>query len=605
MWLRSPARRRLRAPRRRGAPPARARASRWVADAGSGNSDHREFGLAGLTAAKLGVPDDPRGTPPPTSPHGCGHGPSRGCAALETLPGAESRRRTWRPARLRPYPERRARGRHDPLRGEPHPARAGGPRARRDPHAAPALRARPLGRAARGPRASTSVDAHGKHLFLRFEGGLTIHSHLRMTGSWRVLEPGRRWPRSPRRAWLVLRRGDREVVQFNGPVLELMTEGRTRFDQRLAALGPDILAPELRRRRASCAACATTTRRARSATRCSTSARSRASATCGRPRAASRRASIRGGRPGRCPTPRRWRSSTRAGRACSSRRSTATRRRFRRVYGRAGLPCPRCGPLARSAARAGGRQPPDLLVPAMSDVTPAPRRPQGRRPHRAGQHARLVRRRARRARRHDRVRRAAARTTGRAGTSRLVLAHDYAHVAARRADARAGARAPGVARVRRRSSSTSTSSCPGYERRVVEALRRHGLVERTLVSTHVHAQPRRAARARAAAAARLVGAAGAARLHGVPAHRRSRPTAARPQCAGGCPRDRRRPRARRALRRADGALAARHAAAGARRVREAGGDLYVWTVDDAARIRALEALGVTGVITNDPRLFGT
>jgi len=38
-------------------------------------------------------------------------------------------------------------------------------------------------------------------------------------------------------------------------------------------------------------------------------------------------------------------------------------------------------------------------------------------------------------------------------------------------------------------------------------------------------------------------------------------------------------------------------------VREAGGELYVWTVDDARRIRSLEALGVTGVITNDPRLF--
>jgi glycerophosphoryl diester phosphodiesterase len=38
-------------------------------------------------------------------------------------------------------------------------------------------------------------------------------------------------------------------------------------------------------------------------------------------------------------------------------------------------------------------------------------------------------------------------------------------------------------------------------------------------------------------------------------------------------------------------------------VREAGGELYAWTVDDASRIRALEALGVTGVITNDPRLF--
>jgi glycerophosphoryl diester phosphodiesterase len=38
-------------------------------------------------------------------------------------------------------------------------------------------------------------------------------------------------------------------------------------------------------------------------------------------------------------------------------------------------------------------------------------------------------------------------------------------------------------------------------------------------------------------------------------------------------------------------------------VRGAGGELYVWTVDDARRIRSLEALGVTGVITNDPRLF--
>jgi glycerophosphoryl diester phosphodiesterase len=38
-------------------------------------------------------------------------------------------------------------------------------------------------------------------------------------------------------------------------------------------------------------------------------------------------------------------------------------------------------------------------------------------------------------------------------------------------------------------------------------------------------------------------------------------------------------------------------------VHSAGGELYVWTVDDAARIRALEALGVDGVITNDPRLF--
>jgi len=93
-------------------------------------------------------------------------------------------------------------------------------------------------------RAVLSVDAHGKHLFLRFEGDLTLHSHLRMTGSWAVYRAGQRWRRAARRAWLILRAPGHEVVQFDGPVLELLTESRTRFDQRLAALGPDILAPE-------------------------------------------------------------------------------------------------------------------------------------------------------------------------------------------------------------------------------------------------------------------------------------------------------------------------------------------------------------------------
>jgi endonuclease VIII len=93
-------------------------------------------------------------------------------------------------------------------------------------------------------RAVTSVDTHGKHLFLRFEGDLVLHSHLGMVGVWGVYGPGRRWGRSARRAWIVLRSAGHEVVEFDGPLLELMTEGRTRFDQRLAALGPDILAEE-------------------------------------------------------------------------------------------------------------------------------------------------------------------------------------------------------------------------------------------------------------------------------------------------------------------------------------------------------------------------
>jgi len=93
-------------------------------------------------------------------------------------------------------------------------------------------------------RAVSAIDAHGKHLFLRFEGNLVLHSHLRMTGIWSTYERGRRWGRSPRRAWLVLRMPLYEVVEFDGPVLELLTESRAAFDRRLAALGPDVLADE-------------------------------------------------------------------------------------------------------------------------------------------------------------------------------------------------------------------------------------------------------------------------------------------------------------------------------------------------------------------------
>ena len=98
-------------------------------------------------------------------------------------------------------------------------------------------------------RAVRAVDARGKHLFIRFEGELTLHSHLRMTGQWGVYRRGERWRRSPRRAWLVIRTKQHEVVEFDGPVLELMTDARTRFDRRLAALGPDLLADDFDERR--------------------------------------------------------------------------------------------------------------------------------------------------------------------------------------------------------------------------------------------------------------------------------------------------------------------------------------------------------------------
>jgi endonuclease VIII len=88
------------------------------------------------------------------------------------------------------------------------------------------------------------VRTRGKHLLIDFAGGLVIHSHLGMVGSWGVYGPGRRWSRAPSRAWLVLRVGEVEVVEFDGSTLELLTDGRARNDQRLARLGPDVLARE-------------------------------------------------------------------------------------------------------------------------------------------------------------------------------------------------------------------------------------------------------------------------------------------------------------------------------------------------------------------------
>jgi endonuclease VIII len=95
-----------------------------------------------------------------------------------------------------------------------------------------------------GGHTVTTIETHGKNLLIVFDHELLLHSHLRMSGVWDVRPAGGRWQRAPSRAWLVLRAEGQEVVQYDGPVLELMTAGRRRFDQRLAALGPDILADE-------------------------------------------------------------------------------------------------------------------------------------------------------------------------------------------------------------------------------------------------------------------------------------------------------------------------------------------------------------------------
>jgi glycerophosphoryl diester phosphodiesterase len=185
-------------------------------------------------------------------------------------------------------------------------------------------------------------------------------------------------------------------------------------------------------------------------------------------------------------------------------------------------------------------------------------------------------------------------------TSRLVLAHDYEHVDG------APALEDGLAHL----ASSPFGSVEldvdlklyGYEARVVDALREHGLIERTLVSSN---WMRSLVVLRALEPRLRLG-------WSVPRVRKdwiASPLTKVPAYVGiGVMRAR-----------LPGAYARHHAAGRCdalmshwalvtprlvRAVRRAGGELYVWTVDEPARIGRLERLGVTGVITNDPRLFG-
>ena len=188
------------------------------------------------------------------------------------------------------------------------------------------------------------------------------------------------------------------------------------------------------------------------------------------------------------------------------------------------------------------------------------------------------------------------------GSGELLVVHDYEHLRAGGAPTleQALAHLAGAAFAAVRLD--VDLKLPGYELRVLDALRRHGLLERALVSSMYRSS---LAALRAAEPSLPLG-------WSVPRVRRDYTTAgpARryPALAIASAYRRAFPRvAARALRerRCDAIMA--HwwlvTPALARAVHVAGGELYVWTVDDAAQIAALDRLGVTGVISNDPRLF--
>jgi glycerophosphoryl diester phosphodiesterase len=186
-------------------------------------------------------------------------------------------------------------------------------------------------------------------------------------------------------------------------------------------------------------------------------------------------------------------------------------------------------------------------------------------------------------------------------TGRLLVAHDHADAASREPlsfeqalDHLCGEAFAGI-------EFDVDVKLPGYELRVLAALRERGLIERTLISGMF---PGGLALIRRAEPALRLG-------WSVPRVRRDYTTdmlTAIPALAiltgyrALLPR-----RARQALEegRFDAIMAHWRVVTPAllRAVRAGGGELYVWTVDDPRMIAKLTAIGVDGIITNDPRLF--
>ena len=87
------------------------------------------------------------------------------------------------------------------------------------------------------------VASRGKHLLTRLAGGLTLHTHFRMDGSWHLYRPGDRWNGGP--DWqvrVVLENTEWQAVGYRLPVVELLATA----DEAAAVghLGPDVLADD-------------------------------------------------------------------------------------------------------------------------------------------------------------------------------------------------------------------------------------------------------------------------------------------------------------------------------------------------------------------------
>ena len=196
------------------------------------------------------------------------------------------------------------------------------------------------------PLAGRTIEAvwsEGKHLLMRFSGGHTLRTHMRMNGSWHIYRPGDAWQRPRRDLRILIETGPAPpdpatgattdpkgfvAVAFSVPVAELLDERALARSPALRRLGPDLLAetsipPSPARERAPA-------RTGRSARSRSTRAWQRAPATSTAPRCCFSA--------GCRPHARRARLATASSRPCSRSRESS------------------CAPTSHQQARPAGRK---------------------------------------------------------------------------------------------------------------------------------------------------------------------------------------------------------------------------------------------------------
>jgi endonuclease-8 len=88
-------------------------------------------------------------------------------------------------------------------------------------------------------RTVAGAAAYGKHLFVRIEGGTSVHVHFKMEGEWRLYRRGRRWAGPAHEIRVVLSAKPWDAVGYRLQVLDLLD---TAHERRITdPLGPDVL----------------------------------------------------------------------------------------------------------------------------------------------------------------------------------------------------------------------------------------------------------------------------------------------------------------------------------------------------------------------------